>query len=177
VSYWINETFTIATEYPAFVEVLANTISQSQAAAGSVIIKAMTANPIDLTLTVTLDPSADADTTDANIRTAISLTLDNSTTKLAQSVIVQQVQNVVGVTDVEVPLQKCAKSDGAYDIGIVIPTQTAWSPLSGDPGFTGFKTPANSFISASVVLPDATIPGGGLADSYVGILLNSGGAV
>ena len=32
VSYFINETFTVATEYPAFVEILANTISQSQAA-------------------------------------------------------------------------------------------------------------------------------------------------
>src|SRR5271157_326342 len=127
VSYWINETFTIATEYPAFVEVLANTISQSQAAAGSVIIKAMTANPIDLTLTVTLDPSADADTTDANIRSAISITLNNAKTKLYQSSIVQQVQNVVGVTNIGVPLQKCAKSDGAYDIGVVIPTQTPWS--------------------------------------------------
>ena len=176
VSYFINETFTVATEYPAFVETLANTVSKSQSAGASVLIKAMTANPIDLTLTVTLAPSANADTVDANIRSAISLTLDNASTKLYQSTIVQQVQDVSGVTNVEIPLQKCAKSDGAYDIGIVVPTQTAWNHLAGDPAFAEVKVPANAFITAAQVLPDATIPGGGTPDAYVGILLGSGGA-
>jgi hypothetical protein len=177
VSYFINETFTIATEYPAFVETLANAVAQTKSAGADVIIKAMTANPIDLTLTVVLAPSADADTVDSNIRSAISLTLDNASTKLYQSTIIQQVQGVTGVINVNVPLQKCAKSDGAYDIGVVIPTQTAWNPLVGDPSFVGVNVPANSFISALEVLPDATIPGGGLADSYVGMLLGSGGAL
>lgn len=175
VTYFINETFTIATEYPAFVEVLANTIAQSKAAAASVAIKAMTANPIDITLTVTLAPSADADTVDSNIRSAISLTLANASTTLAQSTIIQQVQNVGGVTDIEVPLQKCAKSDGAYDIGVVIPTQTIWNHLVGDPAFSAVLVPANSFITNAAVLPDATIPGGGVPDAYIGMLLNSGG--
>jgi hypothetical protein len=128
-------------------------------------------------MTVTLAPAANAVTVDANIRTAISITLDNAKTKLYQSSIIQQVQTVTGVTNIEVPLQKCAKGDGAYDIGIVVPTQTVWNPLTGDPAFAGVLVPANSFITNSVVLPDATIPGGGLPDSYVGILLNSGGAV
>jgi hypothetical protein len=176
VSYFINETFTVATEYPAFVEILANTIAQSKSAGASVIVKAMTANPIDITMTVTLAPSANADTVDANIRSAISLTLDNASTKLYQSSVIQQVQDVSGVVNVEVPLQKCAKSDGAYDIGVVIPTQTIWNHLAADPAFTGVKVPANSFITASQVLPDATIPGGGQSIAYVGMLLNSGGS-
>jgi hypothetical protein len=176
VSYFITETFTVATEYPAFVETLANTISQSQAAACSVLIKAMIANPIDLTLTVTLAPSADADTVDSNIRSAISITLNNASTKLYQSTLIQQVQAVSGVVNVEVPLQKCAKGDGAYDIGIVIPTQTVWNPLASDPSFANTKVPAHSFITELQVLPDATIPGGGVPDAYVGILLASGGA-
>src|SRR5208282_3655029 len=129
------------------------------------------------TMTVTLAPSADADTVDSNIRSAISLTLDNASTKLYQSSIVQQVQAVMGVLNIEVPLQKCAKTDGDYDIGVVIPTQTIWSPLGSDPAFSAIKVPANSFISASVVLPDATIPGGGVPDAYVGMLLNGGGAI
>src|SRR5208282_5555199 len=45
------------------------------------------------------------------------------------------------------------------------------------PAFSAIKVPANSFISASVVLPDATIPGGGVPDAYVGMLLNGGGAI
>lgn len=175
VSYFINETFTIATEFPAFVEILANTIAQSQAAAADVLIKAMLANPIDMTFTVTLDPSADANTVDANIRTAISITLDNASKKLAQSVLVQQIQNVAGVQELGVPFQKLAKSDGSYDIGVVIPTQTVWNHLGADPSFVNINVPPNSFISAIPVLPDATIPGGGLPNSFVGMLLNSGG--
>ena len=103
------------------------------------------ANPIDLTMTVTLAPSADADTVDANVRSAISLALNNASTKLYQSSIIQQVQAVTGVTNIEVPLQKCAKSDGAYDIGVVVPTQTGWNPLGADPAFSAVKVPSQFF--------------------------------
>jgi hypothetical protein len=67
-------------------------------------------------------------------------------------------------------LVKCAKSDGSYDIGVVIPTSTVWIPLSSDPAFAGLATPANSFITQSPVLPDSTKPSGGQADAFVGLL-------
>lgn len=177
VSYFINETFTIATQYPAFVQILATKIAQSKHATANVLVKAMLANPIDLSMTVTLDPSASATTVDGNVRSAISIVLDNAKATLAQSVLVQAVQSVTGVLNVALPLLKCAKSDGAYDIGVVVPTQTAWTPLAQDPAFASIQTPANAFIAAQEVLPDATIPGGGLADAFVGMLLASGGAV
>jgi hypothetical protein len=177
VSYYINETFTVATEYPAYVQILANTIAQSQAACCSVLVKAMIANPVNISMTITLAPTADADTVDSNARSAISLTLANASTTLSQSVLVQQVQNVTGITDIGLPILMLAKSDGAYDIGVVIPTQTVWNPLGADPSFKNITIPQNSFITASVVLPDSTIPGGGQPDAYVGLMLQSGGAL
>ena len=177
VSYYINETFTVATEYPAFVQILATTIAASKAAACSVLVKAMIANPVNISMTITLAPTADATTVDLNVRSAINLTLANSKTTLSQSVLVQQVQNVTGVTEIAIPLLTCAKSDGAYDIGVVIPTQTVWNPLGADPSFKNITVPQNSFITANTAVPDATIPGGGVPDAYVGLMLQSGGAL
>jgi hypothetical protein len=172
VSYFITEAFTFATEYPAFVEILANQIATTKHAAADVLVKAMVANPIDITMTVTLHSNATADTIDPIIRSTIDLVLDNSSGTLYQSELVQQVMSITGVQTVNLPLVKCAKSDGSYDIGVVIPTGTTWIPLSSDPAFATLHTsfPANSFITESPVLPDSTIPSGGEAEAFVGLL-------
>src|SRR5271157_495929 len=143
VTYFINETFTVSTQYPTFVEMLANTIAQSQSASASVLIKAEVANPVDITLAVTLNANTSPETVDPVIRTAISIVLDNADTQLFQSELISQIQAVTGIQSVEIPLLKCAKSDGSYDIGIVVPTGTKWTPLASDPAFIGVKVPAN----------------------------------
>ena len=170
VSYFTTEAFTFATEYPAFVEVLANQIATTKHAAADVLVKAMIANPVDITMTITLQPNASADVVDPIIRSTIDLVLDNASSTLYQSELVQQVMGVAGVQTVNLPLVKCAKSDGSYDIGVVIPTGTTWIPLSSDPAFAGLATPSNSFITQSPVLPDSTIPSGGQPEAVVGLL-------
>jgi Baseplate J-like protein len=161
VSYFVTETFTVSTQYPTFVELLANTIAQTQSAAADVLIKAMVANPVDITMTVTLNPNTNAATVDPVIRTAINVVLDNSSTTLFQSELVSQVQAVTGVQSVELPLIKCAKSDGSYDIGVVIPTGTAWTQTN--------KT-NNAWVSTNTVLPDTTISTGGEPTAIVDVL-------
>lgn len=170
VSYFITETFTISTQYPTFVELLANTINQTKSAAADVLIKAMVANPVDITMTVTLNANTDAATVDPAIRTAINVVLDNSNKQLFQSELISQVQAITGVKSVEIPLIKCAKSDASYDIGVVIPTDTAWTRLSADPAFAGLSVPANSWVSTNPVLPDSTIPSGGQSTAIVDFL-------
>jgi hypothetical protein len=171
VSYFINETFAVNTEYPAFVEQLVTVIDQTKSAAADVLVKAMIANPIDMTFVIQLSSNASADVVDPQIRDIISIVLDNvNGTTLFMAEVVAQIMTITGVENVQLPLLKFAKSDGDYDIGIVIPTQTVWNPLSSDPAFSALQLPANSFITASPVLPDATIPGGGLSTAYVGLL-------
>jgi hypothetical protein len=161
VSYFTTETFTVSTQYPTFVELLANTISQTQSAAADVLIKAMVANSVDITMTVTLNSNTSAATVDPAIRTAINVVLDNSSTTLFQSELVSQVQAVTGVQSVELPLIKCAKSDGSYDIGVVIPTGTLW---------TQTNTTNNAWITTNPVLPDTTIDTGGEPTAIVDVL-------
>lgn len=170
VSYFITEAFTFSTEYPAFVEILANQLAKTKHAAADVLVKAMVANPVDVTMTVVLQPNASSDVVDPLIRTAIDLVMNNASGTLYQSDIVAQVKGVTGVQTVNIPLVKCAKSDGSYDIGVVIPTGTTWIPLSSDPAFAGLATPANSFITSVPVLPDTTLPSGGQAEAFVGLL-------
>jgi hypothetical protein len=161
VSYFITETFTISTQYPTFVELLANTIALTKSAAADVLIKAMVANPVDITMTVTLNANTSAATVDPSIRTAINVVLDNSSTTLFQSELISQVQAVSGVQSVEIPLIKCAKSDASYDIGVVIPTGTAW---------TRTNATNNAWISNNPVLPDNTIATGGEPTAIVDML-------
>ena len=168
VSYFITEAFTFATEYPAFVEILANQIAATKHAAADVLVKAMVANPVDITMTVVLQSNASADVVDPIIRSTIDLVLDNANGTLYQSELVQQIMGITGVQTVNLPLVKCAKSDGSYNIGVVIPTSTVWIPLSSDPAFAGVTSPA--FITKNQVLPDSTIPSGGKSDAFVGFL-------
>ena len=170
VSYFVTETFTVSTQYPTFVDILANQIAQTKHAAADVLVKAMVANPVDITMTVNLKANTSPETVDPVIRTVINIVLDNATGTLYQSELISQVQSVTGVQNVQVPLVKCAKSDGSYDIGVVIPTGTSWTRLSSDPAFAGLNVPANSWISTSRVLPDSTIPSGGDPTAIVDFL-------
>ena len=170
VSYFYTEAFTTATEYPSFVPILVNQINITKAAGASVLVKAMVANPIDITLTVTLNSGISPDTVDSAVRTAIDQALDSATGTLYQSSVVSLVRAVQGVKSVGIPLIKCAKSDGSYDIGFVIPTGTLWTPLTNDPAFSGQVVPANSFITTNPILPDSTVPSGGPPEAFVGLL-------
>ncbi len=170
VSYFTLETFTFSTQYPSFVQVLATAIAQTQSACADVAIKAMVSNPIDITLTVTLNASTSPATVDPIIRTVIDIVLDNAVGTLYQSELITQIQSITGVQNIEIPLLRCAKSDGSYDIGVVIPTGTKWIPLSSDSAFAGISTPKNSWITAAPVLPDTTIPSGGALDAIVDFL-------
>lgn len=172
VSYFVTEAFTFATEYPAFVEVLVNKLAATKHAAADVLVKAMVANPVDVTMTVVLQPNASVDVVDPIIRSTIDLVFNNANGALYQSELVQQVMGITGVQTVNLPLVKCAKADGSYNIGVVIPTGTTWIPLSSDPAFMAAKvsTPTNSFITQSPVLPDSTKASGGEPEAFVGFL-------
>jgi hypothetical protein len=170
VSYFITETFTFSTQYPTFVQVLANSLALTQSAGASVEVKAMVANDVDITLAVTLDANTSPETIDPVIRTVINIVLDNAVGTLYQSALIQQVQSITGVQSVEVPLIRCAKSNGSYDIGVVIPTGTAWIPLNSDPLFAAVAAPQNSWITVAQALPDTTIPSGGAPDVIVDML-------
>jgi len=173
LEYWATETFALATQYPAFVQILANQIAITKHAAANVLVKAMVASPVDITLTVTLQANASPESVDAQIRTAISIVLDNANGTLYQSELVSQIQAITGVVSVTIPLLKCAKSNGSYDIGVVVPTGTKWTPLINDPAFSSLGAsglPAQSFITARAVLPDSTIPSGGTPQAIVDML-------
>jgi hypothetical protein len=170
ISYFYNEVFTIATQYPAFVEQLANTIAQTKHAAADVLVKAMVANGVDVSLTVELAATASPEVMDPKIRTIIGIVMDNAVGKLTQAELIRQVKALTGISNVIVPLTKFAKTDGAYDIDTIIPTATPWLSLSQDAEFAGEPVPTNAFITQFVVLPDSTIPSGGLPDSFVGML-------
>src|SRR5208282_430687 len=170
VSYFYNEVFTVATQYPAFVEQLATTIDQTEHAAADVLIKAMVANGVDVSMTVVLSATATPEVMDPQIRTIIGIVMDNAVGVLYQSEMIRQVKALTGVANVEVPFTKFAKTDGAYDIDTIIPTTTPWLKMSQDPAFVNQPIPTNSFITQFAVLPDVTIPSGGLPDAFVGML-------
>ena len=170
ISYFYLESFVFATQYPAFVEILANQLLTTKHAAADVIVKAMVESPVDITMTITLSSSASVAVVDPAIRTAITIALDNADGVLYQSELISQVQAITGVQNIQLPLIKCAKSDGSYDIGSVIPSGTNWTILGNDPAFSGTKVPSNSWITADAVLPDSTIPSGGLPNGIVNFM-------
>jgi Baseplate J-like protein len=170
VSYFVTEVFTVSTQYPTFVQTLADEIAVTKHACADVLIKAMIENPVNITLTVILQPSALSSTIDPIIRTTVGLVLDNAEQTLYQSALIQQIQAINGVQSIQLPLTQCAKSDGSYDIGVVIPSTTTWVPLNSDPAFAGLSVPSNSFITAIPVLPDSTIPSGGTVNAVVSLL-------
>jgi uncharacterized phage protein gp47/JayE len=172
VSYFYTEAFTVSTQYPAFVESLVGALSNTKHAAADVLVKAKISNPVDITMSIVLESNASSDTLDPIIRTTIDLVLDNASGTLYQSEIVRQVKAITGVQSVVLPLVKCAKSDGAYNVGSIIPTNTSWTALASDPAIIAERlvTPANSYITSTPVLTDSTIPSGGTANAFVGLL-------
>lgn len=170
VSYYTNENFTFTTGYPGYVAQVASAVEEMRHAAADVLVKNMIQNGVDVSLTVELNSDATPEVMDGRIRTVVGIVLDNSRKKLTQAELIRQVKSLPGVSNVIVPLSKFAKSDGAYDIGIVIPTATEWTPIAQDPLFTGLNFPPYTYITSSPVLPNKTIPSGGLTDSFVGIL-------
>ena len=170
VLYFTAEVFTIQTEYPAYVQELVSAVAGMKHAGADVLVKAMVASAVDVTMNVVLSSTATADAVDGTIRTVISNVIDSSTVGLFQSELISQVQGILGITNVVLPLLKCAKADGSYDIGVVIPTGTPWVKLSADTLFQPLLPNASAFISAAVIVPNPTIPSGGPPNTYVGWL-------
>jgi len=172
VSYFYNEMFSITTGYPGYIEQVANAISQTKNAGGDVLIKQMMANAVDIILSVELNPNVTSVVMDGQIRTVLGVVLSNANSTVTQSEVIRQVKSIPGIANVIVPLTKLAKSDGSYDVGIIIPTGTTWLPITQDTTFGSLPFAANTWILSTTanVLPDQTIPSGGLPDAYVGML-------
>ena len=172
VSYFYTEAFDVTTLYPGYINQVVDSIELMRHAAGDVLVKDMVGNAVDVDMTVEISPNVSADVMDARIRTTIGVILDNAQGRLTQSELIRQVKSLNGVTNVQIPLTKFSKANGAYNVGTVIPTGTPWTKTSLDPLFAG-KTvgmPINSWITASSVLIDNTLPSGGLKDSFVGFV-------
>ena len=161
ISYYASEVFSVSTQIPTWVDQLAATLATSKHADADVLVKAMVASPVDITMTVTISPTATQDTVDNLVRSAIGIVLNNAETDLDQSLLVQQVRSQPGVTGVQIPLTKCAKSDGAYDIGFLIPSSTPWVSMG------------NRVYVAYTILQNSTLNSGGVANAYVGFLYES----
>lgn len=170
VSYYVNEVFAFTSGYPGFVEQVAAKIEQSRSAGADVLVKQMLENPVDVILSVELNSNVTPETMDGRIRTAIANVLNNARQRVTQAEIIRQVQALPGVANVLVPLTKFAKSNGAYNIGSIIPSGTAWIRTTDDPILKNSRFPANTWITKAQVLPDQTLPSGGLVDSFVGLL-------
>ena len=170
VSYFVSEVFSLTTGYPGYVEQVAYAVEQSRHAAADVLVKQMIENSVDVILSVELNSNVTPEIMDGRIRTAIGIVLSNAKQKVTQSEIIRQVKALPGVANVVVPLTKFAKTDGAYNIGHIVPTGTSWIKTESDPAFADRNIPANCWISTNKILPDQTIPSGGLVDAYVGML-------
>ena len=172
VSYFYNEMFSVTTGYPGYIEQVANAIAQTKNAGGDVLIKQMMANAVDIILSVELNPNVTPVAMDGQIRTVLGVVLSNASSTVTQSEVIRQVKSIPGIANVIVPLTKLAKSDGSYDVGVIIPSGTTWIPITQDTTLGSLPFAANTWITstATKVLPDQTIPSGGLPDAYVGML-------
>jgi hypothetical protein len=168
ITYYYSEVFAISTQIPTWVDQLANNLAVTKHADADVLVKAQVASPVDITMTVTVSSTATISTVDNLVRSAIGVTLNNANTSLNQALLVQQVMAQPGVTNVNLPLTKCAKSNGAYDIGFVIPSTTPWVQ-STDPTISLYK----QVYYAPGVLQNSTLDSGGPPNAYVGFLYES----
>lgn len=187
VTYFTTEVFTVNTLVPTWVQQLAVTLDSSKHAGADVLVKAMVASPVDITMTVTVNPSATIDTVDSRVRSTLGTVLNNTGASLKQSELIRQVKALNGVNNVQIPLTKCAKQNGSYDIGVVLPTTTPWVASTGnsdvDMGINNPLSPSNTvrissdhqdvFVAHSInnsILPNNTIDSGGMPNAYVGLL-------
>jgi hypothetical protein len=172
VMYFAHEPFSVTSSYPGYINQVVNSIETMRHAAGDILVKNMVGNAVDVDMTVEINSNAAADVMDARIRTTIGVVLDNAKGRLTQSELIRQVKSLNGVSNILVPLTKFAKSNGAYNVGVVIPTGTSWTIAKDDALFAGraVSLPSNSWITSERVLIDNTLPSGGLKDSFVGLL-------
>ena len=174
VSYYAVEVFDVVTRYPAFVGQIAERLEATRHAAADVLVKVMQENPVDLDFEVTLKSNATPEIVDRRIRTMIVAAFDTARGLLSQAEIVRRVKAVPGVANVTVPFRRMAKSDGSYDVGLIIPTNTKWDPIavlgSQDPTFANKSWAPRTWVTRNPVLRYKTIPSGGKSDSYVGLL-------
>lgn len=170
VSYFTTEVFAITTGYPGFVQQVSYAVEQSRHAAADVLVKQMIENSVDVILSVELNSNVTPEIMDGRIRTVIGVVLSNARGRVTQAEIIRQVKALPGIANVIVPVSKFAKSDGSYNIGHIIPTATPWIPINSDERFASKSFPAKTWITTNQVLTDMTIPSGGTADAYVGML-------
>ena len=174
VTYYTAEVFTVTTRYPQFIQQLAQTVEKHRHTAADVIVKAMTENPVDADFTVELASNASVEVVDPKIRTAFTAACNNASSSLTQAEIVKQLKSIAGVKNVRIPFRRMAKADGAYDIGLIVPTGTSWVPMStfgdSDPMFGARTWDVKTYITKEPVLRYSTLPSGGRKDAYVGML-------
>jgi hypothetical protein len=134
----------------------------------------MQKNTVDLDLTIELAANASAEIIDRKVRTVIVAVHDNAQGQLTQSELVRVIKSIPGVANVQLPFRRMAKSDGSYDIGHIIPSNTTWDDISlfvkANPSWTTRTFGPRTFITRNPVLRYKTIPSGGLPDAYVGLL-------
>ena len=174
VSYYTSEIYTISTRYPQYIQKIAQDVEEHRHTAADVVVKAMTENPVDADFTVELASNASVEVVDPKIRTAFTAACNNTSSSLTQAEIVKQLKSISGIKNIRIPFRRMTKADGAYDIGLIIPTGTKWIPMStfgdSDPMFGARTWGARTFITQSPVLRYNTLPSGGYKDSYVGML-------
>jgi hypothetical protein len=173
VSYYTAEVFTAAYTYPEFLTQVVTDIGKTKHGGADTLVKAMTANQVDMALTVTLanSPNATAAIMDPQLRTAISLAISMASGQLSQSDVVYLVRALTGVVSIDLPLDRFAKADGSYVIGEVIPTGTAWvSPSSLNLPTSLFPVQASSWVTQDPVLAYSTRPSGAGPDTFAGLL-------
>lgn len=174
VTYYTTEVFEVITRYPQFVGQIAERLEESRHAAADVLVKVMQENFVDLDFSVALQTNATPEILDRKIRTVIVAAFDNAKGTLSQAEIVRRIKALPGVKNVQVPFRRMAKSDGSYEVGLVIPTGTKWDPIAtlaaSDPTFANKNWAARTWVTRNPVLRYKTVPSGGKADAYVGLL-------
>jgi hypothetical protein len=166
ITFYRIEMLDIRYLYPAYVTMLKNKIEDMRHAGSDVVVKDMMDTKVDLSISVEVDSYSNVGNIDSKIRTAISIAMDNAKDRLTQAELVKQIKNISGVTNITLPFTKFTKSDGAYEVGTVIPAGTSWLNAKA----TNPSLPANAWITEFPVLPTLTIPSGGRQDAFVGLL-------
>lgn len=180
VTYFTAEPFQVVTGYPQFLSQIKDRVEATRHGGADVLVKTMHESLVDISLTVTLAKGASSDVLDRKIRTVITAAFDAATTLLSQAEVVSKVKALPGVKNISLPFAHMAKADGSYDIGMIVPTGTAWDPIAtlqaedalwaaGTNGVARTFSP-RTFVTRKPVLRYKTIPSGGLADAYVGLL-------
>lgn len=170
ISYYRSEMLDIRYLYPAYINVLKTEIENIRHAGSDIVIKDMMDTKVDISMSVEVDAYTNIENIDNKIRTAISIAMDNTVDRLTQAELVKQIKLISGVTNIELPFRKFTRSDGSYEVGVVIPIGTIWKHAADDDYAKNFNLPGNTWITETSVLPTLTIPSGGRQDAFVDLL-------